>query len=117
MFKSKARLHAAPKLVHQDIMTRRFALFFLATAALALSACTQFPDLEHTRTDALKDAEYPALVPIEPILAAIEPPGTLPDETTAGINTRLAALRGRAEGLRGDVLSADDKRRLAEGLR
>lgn len=93
------------------------SLLFPVLVSLAVAGCTQFPDLDHTQTDALYDADYPALVPIEPILAGITPPGDLPQQTRDDITTRLSALRGRADSLRGDVLRPDERRRLEEGLR
>lgn len=85
--------------------------------ALALTGCTQFPDLDHTQSDALKAAEYPALVPIEPLLARANAPGPDPVQTQENLDSRLAGLRARANAMRGTVLSNAEKRRLETGLR
>ncbi|MEW9918988.1 hypothetical protein AB2B41_05210 [Marimonas sp. MJW-29] len=93
-------------------MTRLAAL--LALTALG-AACTQFPELDFTQTPELEAAEYPALVPIEPILARDAVPGPDPEALEANTAARLAALRGRANRLRSAVLSEDEKKRLEDG--
>lgn len=90
----------------------------ITALALGLAAgCTQFPELDHTQTDDLYNADYPALVPIEPILARIEPVGDTAQQTQQGIDSRLSALRNRADQMRGTVLSAAERRKLQTGLR
>ena len=98
-------------------MTHARAPWILLAAATSLAACTQFPELRHTQTGALQDAEYPALVPIEPILASVDAPSTDPALEQDALNARVAGLRGRANRLRGGVLSDAEKKRLEEGLR
>ena len=90
--------------------------FLAATLGLA-AGCTQFPALDRTQTADVEAAEYPALVPIEPLIA--EARSTPPDaaQTANTINGRLAGLRARANRLRGPVLSNADKRRLASDNR
>lgn len=95
-------------------MTRSLA--FLTLFALA-TGCTQFPELDSTQTAELDAAAYPDLVPIEPILARAEAPGADPVAEEENVQRRLGGLRARADRLRGSVLSADEKRRLEEGLR
>ncbi len=50
-------------------MKCRAAFLVLPFALLTLGACTQFPALDRTITLALENAEYPALVPLDPLLA------------------------------------------------
>jgi len=95
-------------------MKRRF--FTLILLVPALGACTQFPDLDHTQTTRLENADYPALVPIEPILARASAPSVDPAREQAALNSRLAALRARASRMRGSVLTGAEKQRLANGL-
>lgn len=85
--------------------------------AVAVTGCTQFPDLDHTQTGALDAAEYPALVPIEPLLAQANTAGADPVQTQDNLDSRLAGLRARANALRGTVLTDAEKRRLETGLR
>ncbi len=98
-------------------MIRRASYWFLACAMLAPVGCTQFPDLDHTQDNATAEAAYPALVPIEPLLARAEVPGPDPVQAQAGINARLSGLRARADRLRGTVLTEAEKQRLRNGLR
>lgn len=98
-------------------MFRCTVLCALSVPALALTACTQFPELDATQTPALEAAQYPDLVPIEPILANAPAPPPDPTEDMAILNTRLAALRARADRMRGAVLNGAEKQRLLQGLR
>lgn len=103
--------------VQNTAMIRYVALCTLSLPALALTACTQFPELEYTQTRALETAQYPALVPIEPILANAPGPAPDPTEDMAALNIRLTALRARAAQMRGAVLNRAEKQRLEQGLR
>lgn len=61
--------------------------------AFMLAGCAQFPALEGTISDALRDAPYPALTPVPPAPAATG------DEADA-LNARIAALKARAALIR-----------------
>lgn len=102
--------------MHQDHMRPRL-LMLCPLALLAIPACTQFPELDETQTAALDAASYPALVPIEPIIAGIDAPAETAVETEAAFDARLSGLRARADRLRGTVLSTEERRRLEAGLR
>ena len=93
------------------------AMLLCTLPLFALAACTQFPDLDHTQTANLQNTEYPALIPIEPILAAAQGPALDPAAEDARLASRLAALRARADRIRGAVLSGTEKQRLESGLR
>lgn len=98
-------------------MSRTTSFRALSLSALALTACTQFPDLEATQTQAIDRADYPALVPIEPILARADGPPPDPTADMARLNARLTNLRARAGRIRGAVLSGAERLRLENGLR
>ncbi len=98
-------------------MKRAVILCALPVAANLLVGCTQFPELERTQTAALEAADYPALVPLDPLLARTNIPGPDAVQTEARLNTRLASLRNRANAMRGSVLSGTEKQRLERGLR
>lgn len=66
---------------------------------LALSACTQFPALDGTVTPDLKNADFPDLVPLDPLLANTQPVIADPVQTTQALEARVAALRARARAL------------------
>lgn len=102
--------------MQEHCMIRMATLPILPTLALCLSACTQFPELDRTVAPAQESAAYPALVPVEPLLAAATEGRVDPDQTEADLQGRLARLRNRAAGLRGSVLSGRERQRLAQGL-
>ena len=103
--------------MHNGAMTRFASLPALVAMALGLGACTQFPELESTQTEQLSRADYPALVPIEPILARAAGPQIDPIAEQEVLNARLADLRARANQMRGSVLTGAEKQRLENGLR
>lgn len=81
-------------------MTRAAILCLLLPALLG---CAPLPGAESA---AVAQAPYPALEPIDRILAEAEG-GAITPATTAGIEARAAALRARAQGLRGPVIGED----------
>ncbi len=93
------------------------ALFIAFVVPLALSACTQFPALDRTVPTHLENADYPELVPVDPLLARATGGRIDPDQTEAVLKARVARLRARAARLRGSVLSGRERQRLAQGLR
>ena len=93
-------------------MTRLLSSLF----CLSLVACTQFPDLDETQTQELIRADYPALVPIDPILAAQTPSTLDVSAENDRLNARLANLRRRADRIRGAVLAGAERQRLENGL-
>jgi len=97
-------------------MISRPALWITAIALTATGACTQFPELDRTITPALENADYPALVPMAPILAKAKAGRIDPSQTQIALQGRVALLRARAARLRGSVLSGRERQRLREGL-
>ncbi len=104
-------------LVQEHPMTRARLFWSLSVALLGAAGCTQFPDLDRTQTAELEAAEYPALVPLDPLLERAGTPGPDPVQLEDSLNSRLSGLRARADRIRGTVLSDAEKRRLEEGLR
>ncbi|MFD2738460.1 hypothetical protein ACFSUD_02660 [Sulfitobacter aestuarii] len=99
-------------------MRQRPALLIgLPLALLPLFGCTQFPALDATITPALEQADYPALVPLEPLLAEAQAPGIDEAQTRAGMENDIAALRARSAALRGPLLSPAERARLTAGRR
>jgi len=117
-------------------MTSARALLIVILCLPLAAGCTQFPDLDRTLTPALEARDYPALVPLGPVLksaqdSAIDPVreadiidarvSTLQSRasrigTVAPVDARAAALRARAARLRGAVLSGPERQRLSSGL-
>lgn len=68
--------------------------------ALALLAtCARFPDLEGAAMRDTSDAPYPALVPLDALLAEAAGPA-FGERARRGLEARAAALRSRAAALR-----------------
>ena len=84
--------------------------------ACGLAACTQFPELDRTVSPELAASAYPALVPLEPVLAQAAAGRVDARATQASLEARVARLRARAARLRGSVLTGRERQRLAAGL-
>ena len=63
---------------------------------LALTACTQFPELDTAGGD-VANAAYPELVPLDRLLTGREPQASL--AVVAGVQGRVGALQARAARL------------------
>tara|TARA_R110002049_G_scaffold23781_7_gene84834 strand:- start:50836 stop:51141 length:306 start_codon:yes stop_codon:yes gene_type:complete len=98
-------------------MIRALAPIALLLTLGSLTACTQFPALDATITPELEAADYPALVPLDPLLAQAEAGRIDPVQTEAALSARVARLRARAARLRGSVITGAERVRLTEGLR
>ena len=62
-----------------------------------VSACATFPALDSVPEPQATQATYPALMPIDELLAQIPPPPTT--DPAAEVEARAAALRDRAAAL------------------
>ncbi|EPX82056.1 hypothetical protein [Salipiger mucosus] len=88
----------------------------LLLAAALLAACTQFPELDATQTPGVATAPYPDLVPLDWLTDAPEPRAT--PEMRAGIEGRVAGLRGRAARLQAsEVIPSSVRARMEAGVR
>ena len=77
-------------------MTHRI-LLPLCLAALTLpAACTQFPALDSRATPELLASDYPALVPVDPLLAKAEAGQVNIPQTENGLTSRVERLQARA---------------------
>lgn len=97
-------------------MKCRAVLWSLPVALTLLGACTQFPALDRTITPELERADYPALVPLDPVLATAKAGRMDAVQTEATLIARVARLRVRAARLQGAVLTGREKQRLAQGF-
>ena len=86
----------------------------LALAAL-LCGCTAFPELDGTVPPALERADFPALVPVEPLIAGAQEVRIAP-ETAPSVLARVAALRARAARLRGPIVDSGARARMRAGV-
>ncbi|WP_298971322.1 hypothetical protein [uncultured Roseobacter sp.] len=83
---------------------------------LSLAGCVQFPEIDDATGQVAEQADYPDLVPLEPVLGALPTTTGDSDETQAQLEARVSGLKARANGLRGPVLSDGDRARLEEDL-
>lgn len=88
---------------------------FAFLLALSLTACTQFPELDKAVTAEGAGADYPDLLPVEPVLAQAAS-GPAPGEVTDSLSARVSALRARASRLRGSVLDGSTRQRMRDGI-
>ncbi len=109
----------------------------LLVGAAVLSGCAEFPALDRTITPKMEAADYPDLVPIDPLLAEAKAGRIDPLRTEAELtgraarldarasrlgaaraetaaSARLARLRARAARLRGAGLTSQERERLAQ---
>ena len=78
-----------------------------------LSGCIDVPELDRSQDPSLANAPYPALIPLEPVLAGRGDPAEQADEEEAGLAARVAALNAQASALAAQpVLDPADKARL-----
>lgn len=80
-----------------------------------LAGCAQFPELDAVQDPAVAEADFPALLPLDGLLDAPAPRAT--PEVAEDVGARVAGLRARAAGLRGDVIGAAARSRMARGVR
>ncbi|MEL6419257.1 MAG: hypothetical protein AAFV87_04650 [Pseudomonadota bacterium] len=81
----------------------------------AISACTQFPELDDAVSEQAQAAPYPALVDLGPLVTEVRAGRTDPAEVETSVDARVAALRARAARLRGEVVDAETRRRMQAG--
>lgn len=86
----------------------------LIALGLAVSGCTQFPELDATATPGVAEAPYPDLLPLGLLLGGA-PMRATPD-MSANVVSRAAALRARAQVLQRPVIDAQTRRRMDRGV-
>ncbi len=91
----------------------RFACI-LTPVFLGLAACTTFPQLDDSLSPTAKSADFPTLVPLEPLLAQANGTGADPQNTVDTLEARVSLLRAKAARLRGPVLDRSARARLAQ---
>ncbi|WP_089904779.1 hypothetical protein [Loktanella fryxellensis] len=88
----------------------------VCAVALILSGCAEVPDLDGRISAAAAAAPYPTLQPLAPMLVQAAAPARVTPATTAAVDGDAAALRARAAALRGPVVDADTRARMAGGV-
>ena len=87
------------------------ALFFNA----ALTACSQFPQLDDTVSTSARNAAYPDLVPVENIQNQV-PEARIEATDAMDATARAARLKARAARLKGAILDDATRQRMDAGV-
>ncbi|SPH17282.1 hypothetical protein DEA8626_00799 [Defluviimonas aquaemixtae] len=77
---------------------RALTFLMLTLIAPVLTGCARFPEVEAAESASVADAPYPALLPIDTLVAGT--PSLPESDPAAPVNARAAALKARAERLR-----------------
>lgn len=86
-------------------------------AMVGLGACAAFPQIDGTIDEASKAADFPTLLPLDPLLALANDATTqITTANTADFDASIATLRGRAARLRGPVIDAATLTRMRRGV-
>ncbi|WP_425043999.1 hypothetical protein [Primorskyibacter sp. S87] len=86
-------------------------LLFLSSLFVVLAACTNVPELQERLTDDLRNAKYPALVPLDQALKAQSPKGDEAQELEDSLTARRDGLQNRAKALN-ETEAVDEETRL-----
>jgi hypothetical protein len=97
---------------------RRAAAPLFAACLAALAGCGDgLPDLDATLSPAARAAGYPALTPLDVLLAEATPgDAEAAAEIAAAMDARAKQLRRKARGLAGPVIPRAERRRLEAAL-
>ncbi|MCR9107846.1 hypothetical protein [Marivita sp. XM-24bin2] len=79
-----------------------------------LAACTEFPEVDAVLATGERQAEYPALLPFEDLVAQQDSELTEVDDDV--LIRRAENLRNRANGLREPVIDPDTRDRMDDGV-
>lgn len=87
----------------------------LLGVTLGLAACTSLPEVSAVEDEAVIEADFPTLVPLEGILET--DPVDLPEDLPERLTGRAEALQARAQRLSGTpVIDEDAQSRMDAGL-
>jgi hypothetical protein len=82
----------------------------------ALVACVQSPELDETIPDALREADYPALRPIEADLLVDVMPQQKATALAEDLEARRARLDARRRALDTEIIDAQTRARMTAGV-
>ncbi|WP_428928461.1 hypothetical protein [Marinibacterium sp. SX1] len=89
----------------------------MGAMALALAGCIEVPALDRAGDPDVTGGDYPALIPLGPVVAASVDPVATGTELQGDLAGRVARLQGRADSLRRDeVLDPEARQRLLRQL-
>ena len=90
----------------------------LIALSAGLAGCIDAPELDRLDTKEIARTPYPALIPLDPVLAgSTGSPAAASEELETGLVGRAAGLQRRADALRqSDVLDPSARQRLLRGI-
>ncbi|MGV6811073.1 MAG: hypothetical protein ACWA47_02415 [Brevirhabdus sp.] len=90
---------------------------FVVCLSIGLTGCAEFPDLDASVSAQGRAADFPALLPMDALLARANTPVRLDAGSGARLAARAAALHRRARLLRQiRLIDAQARRRMAAAL-
>lgn len=92
-------------------------LIYICFAFGVLSACVEFPDLDSVISEDSRRADFPNLIPIDPILMSAQSDSDLADTIAKNLIARAADLKRRARALRGPVIERRIRVELINAMR
>ncbi len=87
----------------------------LAISAALLAGCSDFPELDDAVSPTARKAGYPALLPIDQLIAGAKDV-QITEETVSSLQSRIARLNARAARLRGPVIDAATRARMRAAI-
>lgn len=82
----------------------------------AAAGCTQVPELDQAISDGLRDARYPALIPLDDDIFAGQDPGAEAEDIEANLTNRRDRLKSRAAGMTAPVIDPVTRKRMQAGV-
>ena len=92
---------------------------FLFIAFATLTSCAEFPDFDDRIGQSARNATYPTLQPLDPLIAAaasMVTSGQITPASQQAFNSRITALRAKASQLRGPIIDAGTRARMRRGV-
>ena len=96
----------------------RARLATLICVTVLMAGCARFPELDRTIEPQARQADYPALLPVDELAAISAAPAPAPGTAAAPDppDARIARLKARAARLRGGVIDEETRARMDAGV-
>lgn len=93
--------------------------FILLLALANLGACANFPDLDARVSAAIRDASYPKLEPLGPLIARVQildKSASIIPTSVVALNDRINNLLAKSARIRGSVIDMETHNRMGRGV-
>ncbi|MCF6317228.1 MAG: hypothetical protein L3J30_13320 [Marinosulfonomonas sp.] len=87
----------------------------LVLSAALLAGCSNFPELDDAVSPTARKAGYPALLPIDQLIAGAQEV-QITEETVLTLQSRIARLKAHAARLRGPVVDTATRARMRAAI-